>query len=150
MAESLKEHIQQQMIEAMRAKDKQRLGAIRLIMAAIKQKEVDDRIMLEDDHVLVILEKMRKQRKDSLTQYLEAGRQELADQESYEIELIQTFLPTPLTQEALTQLIDDAIKQTGAEGMRDMGKVMGQLKPKIQGRADMSDVSKFIKERLGG
>ncbi len=144
----LKEDIQQDMKEAMRAGDKQRLGTIRLILAAIKQREVDERITLDDQQVTAVLDKMSKQRRESLSQYEKAGRDDLAEQEAYELKLIQAYLPEPLGEEEINQLIDAAISETGASSLKDMGKVMGILKPKLQGRADMGAVSAQIKTRL--
>ena len=144
----LKEDIQQDMKEAMRAGDKQRLGTIRLILSAIKQREVDERITLDDQQVTAVLDKMSKQRRESLSQYEKAGRDDLAEQEAYELELIQAYLPEPLGEEEINQLIDAAISETGASSLKDMGKVMGFLKPKLQGRADMGAVSAQIKTRL--
>ena len=144
----LKEDIQQDMKEAMRAGDKQRLGTIRLILAAIKQREVDERITLDDQQVTAVLDKMSKQRRESLSQYEKAGRDDLAEQEAYELKLIQAYLPEPLGEEEINQLIDAAISETGASSLKDMGKVMGILKPKLQGRADMGAVSAKIKTRL--
>lgn len=146
---TLKSRINDEMKAAMRARDKPRLGAIRLIQAEIKRIEVDERIEVDDERLLVVLDKMCKQRRDSITQYEQAGRTELADQEKLEIDVIQEFLPKQLTDDELNALIDEAISASGAESMKDMGKVMGQLKPKVQGRADMGAVSKLIKARLG-
>lgn len=134
--------------DAMRAKDKLRLGTIRMVMAAIKQREVDERIELNDDDVLAILTKMVKQRKDSKAQYEDAGREELAATEAAEIEIIEAFLPQPLTEEEVTSLIANAISATGAAGMQDMGKVMAELKPQITGRADMGKVSGSVRAQL--
>lgn len=134
--------------DAMRAKDKLRLGTIRMVMAAIKQREVDERIELNDDDVLAILTKMVKQRKDSKAQYEDAGREELAATEAAEIEIIEAFLPQPLTEEEVTSLIANAISATGAAGMQDMGKVMAELKPQITGRADMGKVSGSVRAKL--
>jgi len=133
---------------AMRAKDKPRLGAIRLIQADIKRIEVDERIEIDDARVLAILDKMVKQRRDSITQYEAAGRQELADIEISEINVIQDFLPTPLTDAEIADMVQAAIAQTGAASMADMGKVMGIIKPQIQGRADAGAVSGLIKAAL--
>jgi len=144
----IKAQIQESMKDAMRAKEKERLGVIRLILAAIKQREVDERIELDDEQVLVTLDKMLKQRRESITQFEAAGRQELADIEAAEIKIIQTFMPEPLSAEEIGSMIDEAISQTGASEMKDMGKVMGVLKPKMQGKADMGAVSKLIKEKL--
>ncbi|GLP97250.1 GatB/YqeY domain-containing protein [Paraferrimonas sedimenticola] len=134
--------------DAMRAKDKARLGTLRLALAAIKQIEVDTRQELSESDVIAVLTKMVKQRKDSISQYEAAGRQELADIEAAEIEVINDFLPQPLSQDELNTLIDAAISQSGASGMGDMGKVMGILKPQVQGRADMGALSGVIRSRL--
>ncbi|MGC9385672.1 MAG: GatB/YqeY domain-containing protein [Hydrogenovibrio sp.] len=135
---------------AMKAKEKERLAVIRAMLAAIKQVEVDNQTTLEDDaEVLPILDKMLKQRRDSHQQYLDADRPELAEQEAYEMSVIQTFLPQALTEAEIAQMIDAAVTEAGAATMQDMGKVMGLLKPKMQGRADMAEVSKLIKSKLG-
>ncbi|MBS1221725.1 MAG: glutamyl-tRNA amidotransferase [Proteobacteria bacterium] len=147
---SLKDRIQDDMKAAMRAKDKQRLGAIRLILAAIKQREVDERIELNEVQTLAVLEKMIKQRRESLAQYQNAGRADLADQEAFEIELIQAYLPAPLSEAELDALIAHAIAATGAQSVRDMGKVMAAIKDQAQGRADMAAVSARVKARFGG
>lgn len=147
--QALKARIADAMKTAMRAKEKQRLSAIRLIMAELKRIEVDERIDVDDDRVLVVLDKMCKQRRDSIEQYQAAGRTELADVEIAEIAVIQEFLPAQLSAEELDTMIAAAITQTGAESMKDMGKVMGILKPQLQGRADMGEVSKQIKSNLG-
>ncbi len=149
MAEQLKQRIQDDMKAAMRAKDSQRLGVIRMIMAAIKQREVDERHTLDDSQILAVLDKMLKQRRDALAQFQAAGREDLVARESFEIELLQRYLPPPLSEAELDALIDEAIRSAGASGPRDMGKVMGQLKPRIQGRADMGAVSARVKQRLG-
>ena len=146
---SLKDRIQDDMKAAMRAKDKQRLGAIRLILAAIKQREVDERIELNDSQTLVVMEKMLKQRRESLTQYQNAGREDLVAQEAFEIELIQSYLPAPLSEAELDALIAHAIAGTGAQSVRDMGKVMAIIKDQAQGRADMAAVSARVKTRFG-
>ena len=146
----LHQRIQDDVKAAMKAKDKARLGVLRLVTAAIKQKEVDDRTELNDDQVIAVLEKMVKQRKDSIAQYEQAGRTELAEQEAFEIGIIQEYLPEPLTEAEISTLIDQAIQETGAAGMQDMGKVMGWLKPRLSGRADMGQVSQTIKQRLSG
>jgi hypothetical protein len=145
----LKQRIQDDMKSAMKSGDKRRLGVIRLIMAAIKQREVDERIELDDEQVLAVLDKMVKQRRDSITQYEQAGRDELAEQEKFEIEVLQEYLPEALSAEEITDLVKQAIADSGAESMRDMGKVMGQLKPKLQGRADVGAVSAQVKQLLG-
>ena len=145
----LKQRLQDEMKAAMKGGDKQRLGVIRLILAAVKQREVDERIELADDQVLAVLDKMVKQRRDSVSQYEQAGRHELAAQENYEIGVIQEFLPAALTPEEIDTLVSEAIADTGATTIKDMGKVMGVLKPKVQGRADVGAVSTLVKARLG-
>ena len=150
MASALKQRIQSHVTDAMRARDKSRLGTLRLVTAAIKQIEVDTRDELDDPGVLVVLEKMLKQRRDSLQQYSDAGRKDLADQESYEIGIIEAYMPEALPAEELDVLIDAAIAETGADSMRDMGKVMGLLKPQVQGRADLGAVSGSVKQKLAG
>ncbi len=144
----LKARLTEQMKACMKAGDKKRLGVIRSMLAAIKQVEVDSQKALDDDEVIAVLDKQVKQRRDSIQQYREAGREELAEQEQYELEVIQTFLPQPLSEAEIAQMIEAAIQETGAAGMQDMGKVMGVLKPKMQGRADMSIVSKQVREKL--
>jgi len=146
---ALKDRIQDDMKTALRAKDKQRLGAIRLMVAAVKQREIDERIDLNDAQTLVVLEKMLKQRRESLAQYQSAGREDLAAQEAFEIALIQEYLPTPLDPSALDALIAQAITTSGAQSMRDMGKVMALVKEQAQGRADLAAVSARIKSQLG-
>ena len=145
----LKQRIQDDMRSAMKGGDKRKLGVIRLVMAAIKQREVDERIELDDDQVLAVLDKMVKQRRDSIEQYEKAGRDELAEQEKFEIEVLQEYLPEALSEDEITDLIKQVMAETGAESMKDMGKVMGMLKPKLQGRADMGAVSAKIKQLLG-
>lgn len=145
---SLKKQIYTAMKEAMRAKDKARLGAIRLIQAEVKRIEVDERIEVDDQRLIAIMDKMIKQRRDSIAQFEAAGRQELVDIEVAEIDVIQDFLPTALTEQEINNLIQQAIASTGAESMRDMGKVMGILKPQIQGRADGGIVSGAVKKAL--
>ncbi|MCF6282572.1 MAG: GatB/YqeY domain-containing protein [Candidatus Polarisedimenticolaceae bacterium] len=144
----LTEKLRDEMKTAMRSGDKPRLGVVRLVLAAIKQREVDERIELNDDQVLVVLDKMVKQRRESLAQFQQAGRDDLASQEEYEIGVLQDFLPEALGEEEISAMISDAIEQTGAASIRDMGKVMGIIKPKMQGRADMSAVSAVIKQQL--
>jgi uncharacterized protein YqeY len=148
MTESLKHKITEDMKNAMRAKDKSRLGVIRLMQAAIKQKEIDERIELDDKQVIVILDKMLKQRRDSLAQFEKAERQDLVDQEAFEIEIIQTYMPQALTEAELEDLIETAISETGAVSMKDLGKIMAHLKPKVQGRTDMRALSANLKQRL--
>lgn len=145
---SLKEMLSSAQKDAMRAKEKTRLGTIRMALAAIKQREIDERIELNDGDIIAILTKMVKQRQDAASQYDAANRPELAEQEREEIQVIETFLPSPLSDEELNALIDDAISTTAASGMQDMGKVMGHLKPKVQGRCDMGALSQKIKARL--
>ena len=147
---SLKDRIQDDMKTAMRAKEKERLGTIRLILAAIKQREVDERIVLDDGQVIGVLEKMIKQRRESLAQYESAGRADLAAQEAFEIELIQSYLPAPLSEAEIDALVADAIAVTGAQSVRDMGKVMALLRDQAQGRADMAAVGARVKARFGG
>lgn len=144
----LKQEITGAMKSALRAGEKKRLGAIRLILAELKRVEVDERITLEDERTLAILDRMLKQRRDSLRQYRDAGRDDLASQEAFEIEVIQQFMPAALTNEALDALIASAIADSGAKSMRDMGKVMTAIKPQVQGRADMGAVSARIKQLL--
>ncbi|QEQ95887.1 GatB/YqeY domain-containing protein [Neptunomonas concharum] len=146
----LKKQITEAMKEAMRAKEKERLGTIRLILAEIKRIEVDERIELDDARVLATLDKMSKQRRDSISQYDSADRTDLADIERRELEVIKTFLPQPLSDEEIQKAIQEAIATSGATGMQDMGKLMAELKPKVQGRADMGMVSKLVKESLTG
>ena len=146
---SLKIRIQDEVKAAMRAGDKPRLGALRLITAAIKQVEVDSRIEMTDSDVIAVLDKMCKQRRESIEQYSKAKRDDLVAVEEAELAIIGEFLPKPLTEDEITALIDDAVKQTGAGSIRDMGKVMAIIKPKAQGRADMGKISGLIKSRLG-
>ena len=146
----LKLQIQSDMKTAMKAGDKTSLGVIRLMLAAIKQREVDERIELDDTQVLAVLDKMVKQRRDSISQYSGAGREDLAEIERFEVDVVQSYLPRALTDDELTALVDAAMASTQASAMSDMGKVMGLLKPQIQGRADMGSVSARVKQRLGG
>lgn len=148
MASIIKAEIQEAMKVAMKAQDKARLSTIRLMMAAFKQKEVDERIELTDTDVLVILDKMIKQRRDSIQQYQAGNRQDLADQEQFEVSVIQSFMPQPLSDTEILQLIEQAIAQTGAKTMAEMSKVMAVLKPQLQGRAEMGAVSQKIKQKL--
>ncbi len=143
--ETLKSRITTEMKAAMRAKDKPRRDTIRLIQAEIKRIEVDERIELDDTRVLAILDKMSKQRRDSLSQFKDAGRDDLADQEQLELDVIAEFLPAALNDNELETLINQAVADSGAQAMSDMGKVMAILKPQVQGRADMGAVSKKIK-----
>ncbi len=146
----LKSRIQDEMKAAMKSGDKRRLGAIRLVLAAVKQREVDERIELDDSQVLAVLDKMVKQRKDSIAQYESAGRDELAEQEAFEIAVLKAFMPEALGSEEVAEIVGEAIESTGAASIRDMGKVMGLLKPRLQGRADMGQVSAMVKQRLSG
>lgn len=144
----LKIRLQEEMKDAMRAKAKERLVVIRGILAAVKQREIDERIELDDTQVLAILDKLVKQRRDSSQQFRAAERADLADKEDREMEVLQEFLPAALTEVEIIQMIDEAVTATGAESMKDMGKVMGIIKSKAQGRADMSQISGLIKQKL--
>ena len=144
----LRQRVEADMKTAMRAKDKERLGTIRLILAAIKQREVDERITLGDTDILAVLDKMIKQRRDSIAQFTQAGRQELADKEAAEVAVIQEYLPAALSDNEVETLIADAMATSGASSPQDIGKIMALLKPKLQGRADMGLVSRKIKEKL--
>lgn len=149
MSATLKAQITEAMKVAMKAKEKERLAAIRLILAEFKRVEVDERIEVDDTRALAILDKMVKQRKDSVSQFDAAGRTDLSEKENAEIEVIQTFLPEALSEEEIVLQIKAAIAETGAANMQDMGKVMAILKPQLQGRADMGVVSKQVKSLLG-
>jgi len=146
---SLKARITEDMKNAMRAKDTARLGAIRLLQAAIKQREVDERIELDDTQVVEAIEKMLKQRRDSIFQYEAANRQDLADVEKFEVAVLQEYLPVALTESELDDILSQVIAETGAAGIKDMGKVMAAVKPLVIGRADMGKISGLIKSRLG-
>ena len=145
---SLKEQITEDMKAAMRAKDMAKLGTIRLLTAAMKQKEVDERIELTDTHVLAIIEKMIKQRKDSITQFEAGGRQDLADIEKAEVAVLSTYMPAAMSDAEVQAEVDAVVASTGAKGPQDMGKVMAVLKPKLAGRADMTAVSGMVKAAL--
>lgn len=145
---SLKQQLSDAMKAAMRAKQSARLGVIRLVNAAIKQREVDERVELTDEQVLEVLTKMVKQRKESINQYESASRQDLADVEKAEVEVIQEFLPEALSGAEVEHIVDQVVAETGAASIKDMGKVMAALKPRLQGRADMGQVSALIKQRL--
>jgi len=145
---SLKNQLTEDMKAAMKGGDKDRLGVIRLINAAIKQREVDERIMLDDTQVLAVLEKMLKQRRDSFTQFQAAGRTDLADKENFEIGVIHGYLPPQLTAAEVDAIIAATIAEAGASGPKDMGKVMGLVKPKVAGRTDMGKLSELVKARL--
>ena len=150
MSSSLKSRIQDDIKTAMRARDKDRLGVLRMVSAALKQKEVDERRELEDADVLSIVEKLIKQRRDAAEQYDSGGRPELAEAERAEVEIIAGYLPEQVSDEELDALVAAAVAASGATSMRDMGKVMGQLKGELQGRADMSAVSQKVKAALSG
>ena len=147
---SLKDQITSDMKEAMKAGAKERLAVIRLILAAVKQKEVDERITLDDAQMLAVLEKMLKQRRESVTQFLQGNRKDLADKEEAEIRVIQAYMPAQLSDAELDKLVAEAMAESGAASVKDMGKVMGILKPKVAGKADMGAVSAKIKAKLGG
>lgn len=146
---TIKDQILEDMKTAMRSGDKERLATIRLIMAAMKQREVDERITLTDEHVLAILNKMIKQRRDSISQYEAGNRPDLAKKEADEILVIQTYLPAQMSEAEVEQAVATAIQESGASSAKDMGKVMGLLKGKLQGKADMTVVSAKVKEKLG-
>ena len=146
---ALKEQLTAEMKASMKAKDKQRLVVIRSLLAAIKQVEIDSQATVDDAGALAIVDKAMKQRRDSYQQFLDADRPDLAEQEAYEMTVIQDFMPEALTEDEISVLIDSAMTDSGATTMQDMGKVMGLLKPKMQGRADMAVVSKLIKAKLG-
>ena len=147
---TLKERIQEDMKTAMRAKDAARLSAIRLLLAALKQKEVDERVALTDADVLGIIEKMLKQRRESIAQYEKAARQDLAEQEKFEIGVLGAYLPQQMGEAEIAQAVAAAASEAGAAGLKDMGKVMALLKPRLAGRADMGKVSALVKTKLGG
>ncbi|MEE2785038.1 MAG: GatB/YqeY domain-containing protein [Pseudomonadota bacterium] len=148
MSDSIKLQISEDVKTAMKARDKIRLAALRLMMAEFKKVEVDERVEIDDSRALGILDRMSKQRRDSLSQYKEAGRDDLVEQEQFELDVIADYLPAPLSEDELVELIAAVIAEIGAEGMSDMGKVMGQLKPRVQGRADMGKVSGQVKAAL--
>ncbi len=148
MSEQLKAQLTADMKASMKGGDKKRLGVIRLVLAAIKQIEVDERIELDNDRILAVLDKMVKQRRESISQFKEAGRDDLWEQEEYEVAILQDFLPEALSDAEIDQLIAKAVSETGASSIKDMGKVMGILKPQMQGRADMGAVSGKIKAQL--
>jgi uncharacterized protein YqeY len=147
---SLKARITEDMKSAMKAKEAAKLSAIRLLNAAIKQKEVDERVELDDAAVAAVIEKLVKQRKDSVTQYEAANRQDLADIEKAEIEILSAYLPEKMSSEEIAAAVAAAVAQTGAKGPADMGKLMGVLKPQLAGKADMAEVSKLVKAALAG
>ena len=145
---TLKERISEDMKAAMRARESARLGAIRLLLAAIKQKEIDERITLDDAAIIAVIDKMLKQRRDSITQYESAGRQDLADAEKFEARLLSDYMPAGLSDAEIVAAVAAAVAETNAQGPGDMGKVMGVLKPLLAGRADMTEVSKRVKAAL--
>jgi hypothetical protein len=148
MSSPIKNQVEAAVKDAMRARDKQRLGVLRLIMAEFKRIEVDERAELSDERVLAILDKMVKQRKDSLEQYKSAGRDDLAEQEQFELSVIDEYTPDALSEAEFQALVEAAIAETGASSMQDMGALMANLRPKLQGRADMGAVSKLVKAQL--
>ena len=146
---SLKDRITEDMKAAMRAKDSARLSAVRLLLAAVKQKELDERIALSDADVLGVIDKMIKQRRESIVQFEKAARDDLAAAEKFEIEVLSAYLPQRMGAEELAQAVAAALSESGAAGMKDMGKVMALLKPRLAGRADMGQVSAIVKAKLG-
>lgn len=148
MSDALKSRIQDDVKAAMRARDQARLGVLRMVSAAIKQQEIDGRSTLDDTGVIAVLQKMIKQRRDAEEQFRAAGRSDLADQEAFEIRVIQGYMPQPLSQAEVEALVKDLLNEIGATSMQDMGKVMALLKPKLQGRADLGAVSAFVKGQL--
>jgi len=148
MSSDTKLQIEAEVKNAMRARDKQRLGVLRLIMSEFKRVEVDERIELEDSRVLVILDKMLKQRKDSLSQFEAAGRDDLVAQESFELDILREFMPQQLSTEEVKSIVEAVISELGATSIKDMGKIMGILKPRVQGRADMAEIGSLVKASL--
>jgi len=148
MPETLKTRLQSDMKSSMKSGDKARLGVIRLMLSAIKQVEIDERIELDDQRIIAVLDKMIKQRRESISQFDGAGRDDLSKIEQAELEIIQEYMPAALSEQEITDLVEQSIASTGAASIKDMGKVMGLLKPKLQGRADMARVSQLIKSRL--
>ena len=146
---ALRDQLNEDIKVAMKAREAEKLAALRLMLSAVKQREVDERITLDDAGVVALVEKMIKQRKDSISQYEKAARQDLADKEKYEISVIETYLPKQLSQSEVEAVIAEAIASTGAKSAADMGKVMGVVKPKLAGKADMGKVSGIVKSRLG-
>lgn len=147
---SLRERINEDMKAAMRSKDAARLSAVRLLLAAIKQREVDERVTLGDSDVVSVIEKMLKQRRDSIAQYEQAGRQDLADAEKFEVGVLQAYMPQQMSDAEIDAAVAEAVAASGAAGPQDMGKVMARLKPALAGRADMGAVSARVKARLSG
>ena len=147
---ALREQLNEDIKAAMKAREQQKLDALRLLLAAVKQREVDERITLDDAGVISVVEKMLKQRRDSISQFEKAARQDLADKEHFEVAVLQAYLPQQLSAAQIEAAIADAIASTGAKSAADMGKVMGVVKPKIAGRADMGKVSALVKTKLAG
>jgi hypothetical protein len=147
---ALRERLNDEMKAALKAREADRLGALRLLLAAVKQREVDERITLDDAGVVAVVEKMIKQRKDSIAQYEKAARQDLADKEKFEIAILEAYLPQQLSGPEIEAIVSEALAATGAKSAADMGKVMGVVKPKLAGRADMGKVSALVKARLAG
>ncbi len=148
MTSEIKSRIESSVKDAMRARDTRRLGVLRLTMSELKKVEIDERIELDDTRVLAILDKMSKQRKDSLAQFQQAGREDLVDQESFELDLLKEYMPEALDDAAVLAIVDQAIADAGASSMKDMGQLMGLIRPQVQGRADMGAVSAIVKEKL--
>lgn len=144
----LKERINQDMKTALRARETERLGAIRLLLAAIKQKEVDERVELDDAGVTAVVEKLLKQRRDAAAQYLAAKRQDLADKENFEVEVLSAYMPTAMSADELAAMVAASVAESGAAGPADMGKVMAALKPRLAGRADMAEASRLVQAAL--
>ena len=147
---ALREQLNEDIKTAMKAREQDRLAALRLLLSAVKQREVDERITLDDGGVVATIEKMIKQRKDSISQYEKAARQDLADKEKYEISVLEAYMPKQMSEDEVRAVIDAAVASTGAKGPADMGKVMGLVKPQLAGRADMGKVSGLVKARLAG
>jgi uncharacterized protein YqeY len=145
---ALRDKINEDMKSAMKAREQERLGALRLLLAAMKQREIDERVTLDDHQMVSVIEKMIKQRKDSIAQYEKAQRQDLADKEKYEISVLEAYLPQQMSQAEVDAAVAEAIASTGAKGAADMGKVMAVLKPRLAGRADMGKVSALVKSKL--
>ena len=144
----LRDKINEDMKSAMKAREQEKLGALRLLLAAMKQREIDERVTLDDHQMVSVIEKMIKQRKDSIAQYEKAQRQDLADKEKYEISVLEAYLPQQMSQAEVDAAVAEAIASTGAKGAADMGKVMAVLKPRLAGRADMGKVSALVKSKL--
>ncbi len=147
---ALRERLNEEMKAAMKAREAERLGALRLLLAAVKQREVDERITLDDAGVVAVVEKMIKQRRDSIAQFEKAARQDLADKEKFEVAILEAYLPQQLSDSEVEAIVAEAVAATGAQSAADMGKVMGAVKPKLAGRADMGRVSALVKARLTG